>query len=150
MQDGDRRPGHRFWDEVFNAGSSDPGRVLDEILGPEFVLHDLAQQKNWHQQDVKRVVGQIRQGLPSARAVIEEDIPALENWEVTRLTLHANSTRPGPAHQQVILNATTMSRIEDGRLAETWLLWDEPRATAELPKPEGSPRGWTWHWPPWW
>ena len=40
----------------------------------------------------------------------------------------------------------TVSRVVDGKLAETWQFWEAARAEIEL---EPDTQGWSWRWPPW-
>lgn len=116
----------RFFEEGFNRGNT---AVFDELVAPGAVNHD-------PQSPLDRVIGPegargeveiYKRAFPDLRFTVYEQIGE-GDLVATRFT--GDGTQDGdlpdvPAtHRRVSVGGITIDRIEDGKIAETWVYWD--------------------------
>jgi len=113
-------------EEVFNAqGDLD---VADEIFAPEYVSHDaLGPEDARGPEGAKETARMFRDAFPDVQLSIEDQV-AEGDKVVTRWIgsgIHQGELmRIAPTGNQVRVNGITISRIEDGKIAEEWENYD--------------------------
>lgn len=115
----------RFVDEVWNAGNLD---VLDQIITPNYVHHDPSLQEFGSGiEGFKRYVDVQRKAFPDLEITLEDQI-ASDDKVVDRWT--GRGTQQGelmglpPTDRHVVATGITIHRIADGKIAETWNVYD--------------------------
>lgn len=138
----------RFWEEVYDGENLD---ALDELLSPDYRLHDLANRREYDAESLKGLLSGIWAGVPGARVRREDQAAAGENKVVTRFTVQvrlrdgvATADEPAPGDEELELNGISISRVSDGKIGETWLLWESLLAEQRIGPGDDS-----WRWPPW-
>jgi len=111
--------------EVWNKGNLD---MVDDLYAPDFVLHFLPDGSEWR-------------GVDSLRAHIREHRKAFPDWseEIERMVAErdlvviqyvSTGTNQGrwlgnsPTGREVHINEVSIFRVENGKIAEQWLLPD--------------------------
>src|SRR3954471_22905751 len=115
----------RFIDEVFNAGNFD---AVDEILAPDYTHHDpTTQEFGSGMEGFKRLMGYYRDAFPDLTITFEDQFAAgdrvVDRW--TGQGTHQGELMGITATGKPV-SAIGMSihRIVDGRIAETWNIYD--------------------------
>jgi steroid delta-isomerase-like uncharacterized protein len=115
----------RFIDEVFNAGNFDG---VEEILAADYVHHDpTTQEFGSGIEGFKRLIGYYREAFPDLKITFDDQFGAgdrvVDRW--TGNGTHQGELMGIPATGKPI-SAMGMSihRIVDGRIAETWNIYD--------------------------
>lgn len=137
-----------FWSGAFY----DPETFLqmDETFAADHILHDLAYNETRTLEDLKRIVSDVHTMLEGTRAVVGSQVSFGESV-VTNLTFqfpaeYAVDAAAGESPQggSIDYPALTISRVVDGEIRESWLLWEAGRAATEIVSPLEP-----WRWPPW-
>lgn len=138
----------RFWEEVYDGGDLD---ALDGLLSPGYRLHDLANRKEYDAESLKGILSGIRGEVPGVTVRREDQVSAEEDKVVTRFAVHvrlrdgvAVDGEPEPGDEKLELNGMSISRVSDGGIEESWLLWESLLAEQKINPGDNS-----WRWPPW-
>lgn len=141
----------RFWEEIFSRGDVD---AMDEVFAANFKLHDLVYKKRRGLDDMKSIVRDTYQGIPGMRAVVEDQRLDPDGRVFTHFTIHVSPPQDAEASQQPVTpsegweySGLSISRVAEGKIEESWIIWESIRATQELGSVFGSNH---WRWPPWW
>ena len=116
----------RFFEEAFTAGDV---AVLDELVAPGAIDHD--PQNPFPDvrgpEGSRRGIELYRGAFPDLRLEVEDQI-AEGDMVVTRWTgsgTHDGDLPDLPAtHKRSTVAGITIDRIEDGKIAESWVCWD--------------------------
>ena len=140
MSDENNILSRRVLEEVFSAGNLD---VVDEILSKDYVHHDPAMPEEGHgREHFKEFASMYRSAFPDVHVEIE-DIIAEGDRVATRWV--ASGTHEGelmgisPTGNRVTVVGTTIDRLADGQIAETWDIYDAlgmMRQLGAIPSPE--------------
>lgn len=114
--------------EVFNEGNTD---LLDEVVTDDYVLHDAASPETIRGRDAFReYVETYRDAFPDLNATIDSIITE-ENLVAVRFTVRGTHEGPlpdvpelEPTGKEVEVVGMEFDRIENGRIAETWQVYD--------------------------
>jgi steroid delta-isomerase-like uncharacterized protein len=115
----------RFIDEVFNAGNFD---AVEEILAPDYVHHDpTTQEFGSGMEGFKRLISYYRDAFPDLEITFDEQFAAgdrvVDRW--TGRGTHEGELMGVPATGRAVTSSgISIHRIADGRLAETWNIYD--------------------------
>jgi steroid delta-isomerase-like uncharacterized protein len=111
----------RYWEELFSEGNL---AVADEIIGPEWAIHNpAAPEPARGPEGARRVVALFRSAFPDLRFTIEEQV-ADGDKVLNRVT--ARGTHQGPfmglpaTGNPVVVSGLAIDRVVDGRLTERW------------------------------
>jgi steroid delta-isomerase-like uncharacterized protein len=98
---------------------------LESILSPDFVIH--AGEDHRGVDGLLEMVAPFRAALPDLSVTIDQQV-AHGDYVTSRFRLHGTHQGPvfgvAPTGRQVEVAAITLSRCENGRLAEEWELVD--------------------------
>ena len=140
----------RFWEDIFSRGDID---AMDEVFAADFELHDLVYSERHSLKGVKRIVHDTHYDVPGTRVVVEDQRLAVDGRVFTRFTVRVSppkdaemsgqSTPPGDEWEY---SGISISRVVEGKIEETWLVWEAIRAAEEL---ESVFAVLEWRWPPW-
>lgn len=114
----------RFFAELVGNGDL---VVADEILAPDYVRHDPASPDVFGPEGFKAFISEVRRAFPDL-AVEIHDLIATDDRVVVRAT--ERGTHEGwwadyePTGQHIEVDGIVIHRLEDGRIAETWAVWD--------------------------
>jgi steroid delta-isomerase-like uncharacterized protein len=131
----------RFFEEVCNGRRLE---VADEIIAPDHVFHEPQTPiTSGGPEGVKAAVRIYQEGLDGRWEV--KDVVSDGDRVVTRWVGHGvhNSELMGlpPTGREIHVDAITIHRIADGRIAEDWTVWDALGLLQQLgavPAPEGA------------
>jgi steroid delta-isomerase-like uncharacterized protein len=125
MTDDGKRIPRQMIEEVYNKGRVD---VIDELVAPGYVGHDPAlPQEIAGPQGEKEIVAGYRAAFPDLLVTIDDQV-AEGDRVVTRWT--ARGTHTGDlwgiagTGKEVTIAGTTIDRIQNDRLVESWSNWD--------------------------
>ena len=115
----------RAFDEVASQGKLD---VVDEIIAPDFVRHDLAGTPDVvGVEGVKRMMAGLRTAFAGLQLTLES-VVAQDDMVVARFTGRGTHQGPfqgiAPTGKQVTWAGINIYRIAGGKIAETWQLSD--------------------------
>jgi steroid delta-isomerase-like uncharacterized protein len=117
----------RWYEEVYNRGDL---AVADEIFAADYVNHESsAPPGGWPcgPAGPKAIVGAYRTAFPDIHFTIEEQL-ADGDKVVTRWLAHATHTGPlmglPPTGRAAAVTGTSIERVADGKIAETWINFD--------------------------
>ncbi len=111
----------RFIQEVFNEGHID---AVEELLSPEYVLHEAAPGTPPGREGVRQIVSTFRAAFPDLEITIEDQVA--EEDKVCSLTT-MRGTHRGSIYgvagtgKKVSVTGLTMVRLVGGRIAESWV-----------------------------
>jgi steroid delta-isomerase-like uncharacterized protein len=115
----------RAFDDATNEGRLD---VLDEILAPDFVRHDLGGGRDMTgPESIKRFIAGQRAAFPDLHVTIEE---LVAEGDIVVARYSATGTHRGelagvaPTGNEVRWSGVNVYRIANGKIAETWQLAD--------------------------
>jgi hypothetical protein len=140
----------RFWEEVFGWGET---AAMDEIFTAHYRLHDMVHRETHDLEEVKSIVRNSHNMMPGARVVVDDQRLTEDGRVSTRFTVHIPSPPDADPSQQSVppgegwqYYGMSLSRLTEGEIAESWIVWEAIRAEQELgPYFEGP----EWRWPPW-
>jgi steroid delta-isomerase-like uncharacterized protein len=114
----------RYWNGKWNERRSE---ILDELLTPDVVYHGTSMSMNGRE-EYKQVYDVFRSALHDTRLEIE-DLIAEGDRVVSRVSLrcvHGGELEGiQPTGNEIALDAYTVFRLVDGRIAEEWEIIDE-------------------------
>ena len=116
----------RWSEELWSQGDL---AVADAIVAPHYVRHDAGDPFPARgPEDVKRIVGMVREMLPDLRIAVEEVI-AEDDKVVVRYTAIATDTegfmgRP-PTGKRLRTPAIQIFRFAEGKIVESWAVRDD-------------------------
>jgi len=128
----------RFIETVFNQGKLDN---LDEFLTPDYEIRDAPPGTAHGAEGIKQIVTMFRAGFPDLFVTLEELVA--ENDKVVARAM-TRGTHKGaifgiePTGRQIAMPGLTMVRIENGKLAESWVKNDVAALMGQL---QGQPVG---------
>lgn len=135
-----------FFEEVWNNRNLD---YLDEVYSPDFVLHALWQNTSAGSaieakgvEPAKQVIGGWFEGFPDLSVTVDDQV-AEGDFVGSRHTstgTHTNSFQGmPPTGNQATITGMTITRIEDGKIAEAWTCWDALGMFEQLGLAPGPP-----------
>lgn len=144
----------QFWEEIFSRGDIDAMvDAMDEIFADDFVLHDLVYRKKHDLTDTKRIVGGTLQSVPGINVNVDDQRLTPDGRVFTRFTVRVPPPQdPGPSQRSSSsvggweYSGMSTSRVVEGKIEESWIIWEAIRAAEELEADFGIQR---WWWPPW-
>jgi hypothetical protein len=140
----------RFWEEVFGRSETS---AMDEMFAVHYRLHDLVHRETHDLEEVKSIVWNSHNMMPGARVVVDDQNLTEDGRVFTRFTVHVPSPPDAEPSEQSAppgegwrYNGMSLSRLVEGEIAESWIVWEAIRAEQELGPYFEGPR---WRWPPW-
>jgi steroid delta-isomerase-like uncharacterized protein len=125
MSEENKAVARRAFEDHFNAGNFD---LAEEIFAADYVNHDPSLPDfGTGPEAANQVVRLYRNAFPDARITVEDQV-AEGDRVVTRWS--ARGTHQGellgvaPTGNQVEITGISISRIEDGKIAEDWINYD--------------------------
>ena len=113
----------RHWEEVVSKGNLD---LIDEIFAPDFVAHE-ADQDIRGPEGVRQFILMLRAAFPDLHITVE-DVLAQGDKVVQRWSGHGSHQGElmglPPSGKRISVAGITISRFEDGKVAEEWELYD--------------------------
>lgn len=113
--------------ETYTEGEMD---VIDELVSDDYVLHDpLTPEEVRGREGLKEHVEGLRNAFPDLSATIEH-VVAEDDLVAVRFTTRGTYENPLPdldveaTGEKIEITGMEFDRIEDGKLAETWLEYD--------------------------
>lgn len=125
MSDSNKAAVRRFFAEGVTQGRLD---VVDELVSPDFIWHGPGGRVITGAAGLKELVGTYRRAFPNLTVAIEEQV-AEGDRVATRFT--ASGTHDGeldgvaPTGREVTIAALNTCRLDRGRFAEVWEVFDE-------------------------
>lgn len=140
----------RFWEKIFGEGDI---KAMDEVFASNFKLHDLVYWEIQRLEDVERIVRETHYAMPGIRVVVEDQRVTSDDEVFTHFTIHvplpqdseAAGQRARPKAEKKY-SGMSLSRVVDGKIEESRLVWEALRASVELESAFGVTN---WRWPPW-
>lgn len=125
MADDGKRITRQVIEEVFNKGRLD---LVDELIAPKYIGHDPALPQDIAGPDAQReLVAGYRAAFPDLSLSIDDQI-AEGDRVVTRWKARGTQTGDlwgiAATGKEVTVTGTTIDRIKDGRIVESWTNWD--------------------------
>ena len=115
----------RIFDELGNRGNM---AVIPELVGSEFVNHQLDGHEVRGPEGMRRVVGEFRTAFPDVHVTVDDQI-AEADIVVTRWTAAGTHWGPlgevAPTGIRVKFSGISMMRFDNARLIEEWELADQ-------------------------
>jgi steroid delta-isomerase-like uncharacterized protein len=113
----------RHWEEVVSKGNMD---LINEIFAPDFVAHE-ADQDIRGPKGVRQFISMLRTAFPDLHIIVE-DMLAEGDKVIQRWSGHGSHQGElmglPPNGRRVSVAGITISRFEDGKVAEEWELYD--------------------------
>jgi hypothetical protein len=137
----------RFWEEIFGQGDI---KAIDEIFAADYKLHDLVYRERHSIKGLKRIVRETNYAVPGIRFIVDDQRLTWDDRVFTRFRVRVpapqdaqQATLPGDGWKY---SGMSISRVVEGKIEESWLVWEALRAAVEL-GPVFGPGD--WRWPPW-
>lgn len=115
----------RYLEELWNNRDLS---LADEIVNPTYVFHSQSVPEDLHgTEGVGHMVGMITGAFPDVEFTIED---LVAEGDTVAVRWSALSTHQGdymgiaPTGKSVTVHLVAIHRVEDGKLAETWVAWD--------------------------
>ncbi len=110
----------RFYEGTWNTG--DVG-ILDEVLAPDFINHEIADSDVSHRELYKRAVVDTHKGLPdfalTIDALIAEGDMVVGRWH-WRGTHSGAASWGAPTGQDITATGITIVRVAGGKITDFW------------------------------
>ncbi len=120
-----KRLARRIFEELGNRGNM---AVIPELVGSEFVNHQLDGHEVRGPEGMRRVVGEFRTAFPDVHVTVDDQI-AEADIVVTRWTAAGTHRGPlgevAPTGKRVKFSGISMMRFDNARLIEEWELADQ-------------------------
>ena len=120
-----KRLARRIFEELGNRGNM---AVIPELVGSEFVNHQLDGHEVRGSEGMRRVVGEFRTAFPDVHVTVDDQI-AEADIVVTRWTAAGTHRGPlgevAPTGKRVKFSGISMMRFDNARLIEEWELADQ-------------------------
>lgn len=114
----------RFFEEIYNQGNL---TAADELVAADYISHNPAPGEAPGREGLKAFVAYLRRALADLHVTIEAQV-AEGDRVATRYTIRGRQEGEfagiPPTGKLVTITATSMHRIEDGQIRESWLNWD--------------------------
>ena len=114
----------RFFEEIYNQGNLS---AADELVAATYISHNPAPGEAPGREGLKSFVAYLRRAFADLHVTIEAQV-AEGDRVATRYTLRGRQAGEfagiPPTGKLVTVTATSMHRIADGRIQESWLNWD--------------------------
>lgn len=114
------------WLSAFNQGKTAALAILDEVVTPDYRMHDPSGEVSGTQA-MREYIGSLFDGLPDLRSTIEEMVSEGDRVAY-RFTIRGTHKGPlmgfAPTGNLVQSTITSIARIANGRVAEEWQTWD--------------------------
>jgi steroid delta-isomerase-like uncharacterized protein len=132
----------RWMEEGWNKGHVD---LADELYTPNYVTHSIGSQLPPNREGLKQFVRMFRASLPDLQFTIYEMIAEGDKvafrW-IARGTHEGELMDIPPTGRQCETTGISIFRLEDGKIAEDWVNWDQLGFLQQLgvvPAPDGAP-----------
>jgi steroid delta-isomerase-like uncharacterized protein len=115
----------RFFDEVWNGRNL---AAIDDLFEPDYVAHGRPPSLPPGPEGLKQRIAMTHSAFPDGRMTVEDQV-AEGDIVVTRWTAHG--THQGeylglpPTGKQVTVRGVDIDRVANGRIAESWDLFDQ-------------------------
>lgn len=110
----------RFYEDAWNTGNT---ALLDELLAPEFVNHELDEIAPPHLDLYKQAIRETKEAFPDFTVTIEDMIAEADQvaarWHAAGTQSEAFLGQPATG-KRVELRGMTIARIVDGKITEFW------------------------------
>ena len=140
----------RFWEEIFGRGDID---AMDEVFTSEYRLNDLVYREIHDLEGVKRIVRDTHYTMPGTRIRIDDQRLTVDGRVFTHFTVRVSPPQDAGSSRQSAppgggweYTGMSLSRLDGGKIAESWIVWEALRAAEELAPVFGVTE---WRWPPW-
>ena len=127
MEDQKKTIQHRWFEEVWNKGRED---AIAEMLSPDMIAHGLVDESGNElrgAESFKSFHRSFRGAFPDIQVIVEDAVSEGDKT-VARCTVRATHTGEGiglaPTNKPIEINGLCMTRVEDGRIAESWNEFD--------------------------
>ena len=114
----------RLYEEAWNRGDF---AVIEQVVSPQFLLHDPAMPGIKGIAGMKQYIGTYRTAFPDLRFTIEAQIAEGE-FVVTRWAAFGTQQGPlpgvHPTGKTSTVTGMSIGRFVEGKLVETWVNWD--------------------------
>ncbi len=114
----------RFFEEIYNQGNL---AVADDLVAADYVCHNPAPGEAPGREGLKAFVAYLHRSFDDLHVTIEDQV-AEGDRVATRYTIRGRQEGEfagiPPTGKLVTITATSMHRIEDGQIRESWLNWD--------------------------
>lgn len=119
-------------ENAFNQGAF---AVVDEVLAPGSVTHTAAWGVPPNREGLKRLIALFRSAFPDLQCTVEDEIRSGD-----KLAAHwtMRGTHTGaflghlPTNRPFVVRAMSFARIENGQIAENWMLFDQMSILQQL------------------
>jgi predicted ester cyclase len=146
MSEENKRLVRNFFEEVWNNKNLD---LLDEVYSPDFVLHALWQNTSAGGaieahgiEPAKKVIGGWLAGFPDMTVTVDDQV-AEGDRVGSRHTSTGTHTETfmgmAPTGKKATITGMTITRIENGKMAEAWTAWDALGMFEQLGLAPGAP-----------
>jgi len=110
----------RFYEDAWNTGDT---WLIDELLSPDFVNHELVDVAPPHREIYKQAIRETKETFPDFTVTLEDMIAEGEQvaarWHAAGTHTHGFLGQP-PMGRRVELRGITVVRIAGNRIAEFW------------------------------
>ena len=125
MSEENKAVARRAFEEHFNTGNFD---LAQEIFAADYVNHDPSLPRSGSGPEAaNQAVRLYREAFPDAQITVEDQVAegdkVATRWSA-RGTHQGELLGVGPTGNQVQITGISLSRIEDGRIAEDWIDYD--------------------------
>ena len=125
MSEENKAVARRAFEEHFNTGNFD---LAQEIFAADYVNHDPSLPRSGSGPEAaNQAVRLYREAFPDAQITVEDQVAegdkVATRWSA-RGTHQGELLGVGPTGNQVQITGISISRIEDGRIAEDWINYD--------------------------
>jgi len=125
MSEENKAVARRAFEEHFNTGNFD---LAQEIFAADYVNHDPSLPRSGSGPEAaNQAVRLYREAFPDAQITVEDQVAegdkVATRWSA-RGTHQGELLGVGPTGNQVQITGISISRIEDGRIAEDWIDYD--------------------------
>lgn len=125
MSDANKAALRRFFEEVVSGNNLD---LVDELVTPDFVWHGPGGKEVRGAAGLKQLVGTYLSAFPGMQLSVEDQV-AESDKVVTRFTARGTHTGElegvAPSGKSVTIAALSVCRLEGGKYAEVWEVFDE-------------------------
>ena len=125
MSEENKAVARRAFEEHFNTGNFD---LAQEIFAADYVNHDPSLPRSGSGPEAaNQAVRLYREAFPDAQITVEDQVAegdkVATRWSA-RGTHQGELLGVGPTGNQVQITGISISRIEDGKIAEDWINYD--------------------------
>lgn len=122
----------RLYDELFWKWNL---AVIDELIGPDFIGHDIPTELPRGPEGVRQFYADIRKSLPDAQLTVEDMIAAQDRvvvrWQA-RATHRGAFRGIAPTGARISFAGIAIYRLSNGKVVERWVVADLLGLTEQL------------------